>query len=152
MQQSSSIWTGELRFRKAISTSRFFRAILSAGVFAPPDSFHLVRVSHHRGRPAPDVPARTLFLRNRTTLSPYESPVVLITTGPFSISRNPVYLAMAAMLFGSAVVMGTILPFVFVVLFIAIIEVLFIPDEERMLEEIFGEEYREYKRDVRRGV
>jgi protein-S-isoprenylcysteine O-methyltransferase Ste14 len=95
---------------------------------------------------------RTLFLRNRTTLSPYESPVVLITTGPFRFSRNPVYLAMAAVLFGSAVVMGTLVAFVFPVLFIAIIELLFIPDEERRLEEIFGEEYREYKLRVRRWV
>jgi protein-S-isoprenylcysteine O-methyltransferase Ste14 len=37
-------------------------------------------------------------------------------------------------------------------LFIAIIEVLFIPDEERVLEEHFGEEYREYTRGVRRWV
>jgi protein-S-isoprenylcysteine O-methyltransferase Ste14 len=96
--------------------------------------------------------SRTQFLRNRTTLSPYESPAVLITTGPFRISRNPVYLAMAATLFGSAVVMGTLVPFVCVVLFIVIIELLFIPDEERRLEEIFGGEYREYKRRVRRWM
>jgi len=95
---------------------------------------------------------RALFLQNRTTLSPYESPTVLITTGPFCISRNPAYLAMAAILFGSAVLMGTLVPFVFPVLFIVIIEVLFIPDEERRLEEIFGEEYREYKREVGRWV
>jgi protein-S-isoprenylcysteine O-methyltransferase Ste14 len=95
---------------------------------------------------------RTQFLRNRTTLSPYESPVVLITTGPFRISRNPVYLAMTLILFGSAVVMGTLVPFVFTVLFIALIELLFIPDEERRLEELFGENYREYKRGVRRWV
>ena len=95
---------------------------------------------------------RALFLRNRTTLSPYETPAVLITTGPFRFSRNPVYLAMAALLFGSAVVLGTLMPFVFTVLFIAIIEVLFIPDEERRLEEVFGEEYREYKREVRRWM
>lgn len=95
---------------------------------------------------------RALFLRNRTTLSPYESPAVLITTGPFRFSRNPVYLAMAAILFGSAVAMGTLVPFVFVVLFIVIIEVLFIPDEERRLEELFGGEYREYKQKVRRWI
>ena len=95
---------------------------------------------------------RTQLLQNQTTLSPYESPVVLITTGPFRISRNPVYLAMAVILFGSAMVMGTLVPFVFTVLFIVIIEVLFIPDEERRLDEIFGEEYREYTRRVRRWI
>ncbi|MFA4861366.1 isoprenylcysteine carboxylmethyltransferase family protein [Methanoregula sp.] len=95
---------------------------------------------------------RVLFLQNRTTLSPYESPAVLITTGPFRISRNPVYLAMAAVLFGSAVVMGTLVPFVFTFLFIVIVEMLFIPFEERRLEEIFGDEYRDYKRRVRQWV
>ena len=95
---------------------------------------------------------RALFLRNRTTLSPYESPTVLITTGPFRFSRNPAYLAMALILLGSAVLMGTLVPFVFPVLFIAIIGVLFIPYEERVLEKNFGEEYREYTRGVRRWV
>ena len=95
---------------------------------------------------------RALFLRNRTTMSPYESPVVLITTGPFRFSRNPGYLAMALILLGSAVLMGTLVPFLFPVLFIVIIEVLFIPYEERVLEENFGEEYREYTRGVRRWV
>jgi protein-S-isoprenylcysteine O-methyltransferase Ste14 len=98
------------------------------------------------------VRCRALFLQNRTTLSPYESPAVLLTTGPFRISRNPVYLAMAVILFGSAVVMGTLAPFVFPVLFIVIMELLFIPDEEQQLDEIFGEEYRRYKREVRRWI
>jgi protein-S-isoprenylcysteine O-methyltransferase Ste14 len=95
---------------------------------------------------------RALFLQNRTTMSPYESPAVLITTGPFRFSRNPAYLAMVAILFGSAVLMGTLTPFVFPVVFIVIIEVLFIPDEERRLEEVFGGEYREYASKVRRWV
>jgi|GEM_PF-4522924 len=42
---------------------------------------------------------RSLFLQYRTTMSPYESPAVLLTTGPFRFSRNPAYLAMAAILF-----------------------------------------------------
>jgi protein-S-isoprenylcysteine O-methyltransferase Ste14 len=37
-------------------------------------------------------------------------------------------------------------------LFIVVIEVLFIPDEELRLEELFGEEYREYQRRVRRWI
>jgi protein-S-isoprenylcysteine O-methyltransferase Ste14 len=95
---------------------------------------------------------RSLFLQNQTTLSPYESPAFLITTGPFRLSRNPVYLTMAAILLGSAVVMGTLVPFVFTFVFIAIIDLLFIPDEEERLETIFGEEYRDYKKRVRRWI
>jgi protein-S-isoprenylcysteine O-methyltransferase Ste14 len=96
--------------------------------------------------------SRSLFLKNTTTLSPYESPTFLITTGPFRISRNPVYLAMAAILFGSAVLLGTLVPFVFTVLFIVIIGTLFIPDEEQSLETLFGGEFREYKKTVRRWI
>ncbi|MFA5267175.1 MAG: isoprenylcysteine carboxylmethyltransferase family protein [Methanoregula sp.] len=96
--------------------------------------------------------SRSLFLQNRTTMSPYESPAFLITTGPFRISRNPAYLAMAAILFGSAVVMGTLAPFVFPVLFIVITGTQFIPGEEERLEMIFGQEYRDYKKRVRRWI
>ena len=95
---------------------------------------------------------RSLFLQNRTTLSPYELPAFLITTGPFHVSRNPVYLAMAAMLFGSAVVMGTPVPFIFTGVFILIMDLLFIPGEEERLETIFGKEYRDYKKRVRRWI
>lgn len=95
---------------------------------------------------------RALFLHHRTTMSPYESPVVLITGGPFRFSRNPAYLAMALILLGSAVMMGTIPPFVFTALFIAIIDVLFIPYEEQRLADAFGGEYRQYRERVRRWV
>jgi len=95
---------------------------------------------------------RSLFLQNRTTLSPYESPAFLVTTGPFRVSRNPVYLAMGALLLGSAVLMGTVVPFVFTGLFILVMDRLFIPDEEERLETIFGEEYRDYKKRVRRWI
>lgn len=59
---------------------------------------------------------------------------------------------MTAMLFGSAVVMGTLITFIFTVLYILIIDTLFIPDEEQRLENIFGMEYREYKKKVRRWI
>jgi protein-S-isoprenylcysteine O-methyltransferase Ste14 len=59
---------------------------------------------------------------------------------------------MAAILLGGAVVMGTLVPFIFTVLYIVIIEILFIPDEEQRLEKIFGMEYREFKKKVRRWI
>jgi protein-S-isoprenylcysteine O-methyltransferase Ste14 len=62
------------------------------------------------------------------------------------------YLGMAAILLGTAVVFGTLVTFTFPVLFIMIIEMFIIPDEERKLEKIFGEQYREYKKTVRRWI
>ncbi len=96
--------------------------------------------------------SRSLFLKNKTTLSHFESPVSLVTSGPFRVSSNPMYLGMAAILLGTAVVLGTLVTFTFPVLFIMIIEMFIIPDEERKLEKIFGEQYREYKKTVRRWI
>lgn len=66
-----------------------------------------------------------------------------MTSGPFRLSRNPIYFGMAAILFGATGVMGTLVTLVFPVIFVALIEVFIIPGEERMLEKIFGERYRE---------
>jgi len=96
--------------------------------------------------------SRSLFLEGKTTLSPFESPTSLLTSGPFCISRNPIYLGMAAILLGIAMLLGTLVAFAFPVLFVVIIETLFIPGEEQNLEKIFGERYRKYKRTVRQWI
>ena len=61
--------------------------------------------------------SRSLFLKSKTTLSPYESPTSLVTSGPFHISRNPMYLGMAAILLGIAIFLGTLVTFTFPALF-----------------------------------
>jgi protein-S-isoprenylcysteine O-methyltransferase Ste14 len=96
--------------------------------------------------------SRSLFLRNTTTLQPSEEPTSLMTSGPFCLSRNPIYLGMASILVGVAVVQGTLVALAFPVIFVLLIEFFIIPGEERMLEKIFGERYREYKKSVRRWI
>ena len=96
--------------------------------------------------------SRSLFLRNSTTLQLSEEPTLLVTSGPFRLSRNPIYLGMASILLGVAVVQGTLVALVFPVLFITVIELFIIPGEERKLENLFGEPYREYKKSVRRWI
>lgn len=71
---------------------------------------------------------------------------------PFSISRHPMYLGMASILLGITFILGTVVSFVFPVLFVVAMELLFIPHEEEDLERIFGERYREYWGRVRRWV
>jgi protein-S-isoprenylcysteine O-methyltransferase Ste14 len=96
--------------------------------------------------------SRSLFLKNATTLQPSEEPTALVTSGPFRISRNPIYLGMASILFGVAVVLGTLVAFAFPVIFVTLIEFFIIPGEERKMEKIFGEPYRVYKKRVRRWI
>ena len=96
--------------------------------------------------------SRSLFVKNSTTLQPSEEPTSLVTSGPFRISRNPIYLGMAAILTGTALVMGTLVSCLFPILFVILIEFFIIPGEERMLEKQFGERYRTYKTAVRRWI
>ncbi|MDO9034931.1 MAG: isoprenylcysteine carboxylmethyltransferase family protein [Methanoregula sp.] len=94
----------------------------------------------------------SLFLKNATTLQPSEEPTLLVTSGPFRLSRNPIYLGMASILLGVAVLFGTLVTLAFPVIFVTLIEFFIIPGEERKLEKIFGEPYREYKKSVRRWM
>jgi protein-S-isoprenylcysteine O-methyltransferase Ste14 len=96
--------------------------------------------------------SRSLFLKNATTLQLSEEPTSLVTSGPFCLSRNPIYLGMVSILLGVAVVLGTLVVLVSPVIFIMLIELFIIPGEERTLEKIFGEPYREYKKSVRRWI
>ena len=93
-----------------------------------------------------------LFKQMMTTVKPHEHPTSLITTGPFRVSRHPMYVGMAAILLGIAVLLGSLSPFCTPLLYVILMEVLFIPKEEKNLEEAFGEEFFDYKREVRRWI
>jgi protein-S-isoprenylcysteine O-methyltransferase Ste14 len=96
--------------------------------------------------------ADALFKKKATTVKPYEDPSKLEVSGPFRISRHPMYLGMAAILFGSAVALGSLATFVLPMIYVIITELMFIRFEERNLERIFSSEYIEYKRKVRRWI
>jgi protein-S-isoprenylcysteine O-methyltransferase Ste14 len=93
-----------------------------------------------------------LFKNTKTTVKPYEQPTQLLISGPFRISRHPMYLGMALVLLGVAIVHGTLLSFAFPVVFGLVMERLFIPIEEANLERVFGRQYLEYKQRVRRWI
>ena len=82
----------------------------------------------------------------------HEKSSTLATSGPFKISRNPMYLSMVIWLMGLAVLLGSLSAFLFPLLFFLTANFLIIPLEEQSMEETFGERYREYKRHVRRWL
>ncbi|KQC13459.1 MAG: hypothetical protein APR56_05265 [Methanosaeta sp. SDB] len=94
----------------------------------------------------------SLFKKGRTTVKPQEMPSKLVVSGPFRISRHPMYLGMAAILLGEAVFLGSLTTFAFPPIFAVLMEVLFISKEEENLEKAFGKEYLDYKRRVRRWI
>ena len=93
-----------------------------------------------------------LFKKVNTTVKPFEKPSSLILRGPFKISRNPMYLGMALLLIGLGFVLGSITSFFGFVLFVAVMEIGFIRQEEKILLEVFGTGFEDYKKKVRRWV
>ncbi|WP_455210731.1 methyltransferase family protein [Kaarinaea lacus] len=76
----------------------------------------------------------------------------MITKGVFGISRHPMYLGMVLILFGIALLMGTLTPFFIVPIFALLMQNRFIVAEERMLEAKFGATWLDYKARVRQWM
>ncbi len=94
--------------------------------------------------------ADQLFKKESTTVKPFETPSLLMQTGPFKFSRNPMYLGMTLLLIGAGFILGSITSFSGAVLFVIAMEIIFIPQEESNLQEKFGDEFKNYKRSVKR--
>lgn len=77
---------------------------------------------------------------------------VLVTSGPFRFSRNPMYLGMLLWLTGLAVLLGSLIAFVFPVLFFLLAHCLIIPMEEKKMEQAAKEQYTIYRKHVRRWL
>ncbi len=93
-----------------------------------------------------------LFSRHGTSIRPGAESDVLIRTGLYRYSRNPIYLSMVLMQAGFALEMGALSPFLPIVPFLWWIQRRFIRLEESMLHERFGEEYERYCGEVRRWI
>ncbi len=76
----------------------------------------------------------------------------LVTGGPFRFTRNPMYLGILAAMIGLAFVIGTIPAFVAAGLFFVFVNFISIPFEEAKMQRQFGEDYRAYKKRVRRWL
>lgn len=92
------------------------------------------------------------FRRARTPIDPYMPSEVIVTDGPYRLTRNPGYLGMVLTYAGIAIVSNA--PWVLVPLpvAIAIIDRGVIQREEHYLERKFGMPYVDYKRRVRRWI
>jgi protein-S-isoprenylcysteine O-methyltransferase Ste14 len=93
-----------------------------------------------------------LFRQKETTIKPFQESSYLVKEGLFNFSRNPIYLGMIITLIGVWIFLGSLTPVFMIPIFTVLIQEMFIKEEERMLEEKFGEQYQEYKTSVRRWI
>ena len=92
------------------------------------------------------------FRKRGTTHRPGEKPSVLVTTGLFRYTRNPIYLGFLLVSIGFAIYMAAITAFASPILFFIAIDGTVIPKEEAILLQVFGKDYIEYKARVRRWI
>lgn len=78
------------------------------------------------------------------------SPNRLLTSGPYSFSRNPMYVGWMLIHLGIAILLNSVWLLVFLVIAFVYIHYFEIPTEEHELGEKFGEEYKLYSDQVRR--
>jgi len=62
------------------------------------------------------------------------------------------YLGMCVILLGATIILGSIITFLSPILFVILMEIIFISFEDKNLEEAFGEDYINYKKKVRRWI
>ena len=93
-----------------------------------------------------------LFKQADTDLIPFREVRALVTTGVYRYTRNPMYLGMALVLLGCAIVLGVATAFVVPVVFVVIIQYRFILPEEQLLRELFPEDFPRYCQQVRRWI
>ncbi len=109
---------------------------------------------------SPLVVAGVLLIRwsSRTMLragvdpNPYEPTTAIVATGPYTVSRNPIYVSATVVYVGIAFVVNTVWPIIFLPLGISLLYYGVIAREESYMKKVFGDEYLKYKARVRRWI
>jgi protein-S-isoprenylcysteine O-methyltransferase Ste14 len=95
----------------------------------------------------------TLFARvGGGTLAPWDPTQRLVAVGPYRYLRNPMITGVAAVIAGEALLTGSRVLALWLVVFVAINFLYFVLFEEPALERRFGDPYREYKARVPRWI
>ncbi len=93
-----------------------------------------------------------LFLRARTSPLPMRPTSSLVLSGPYRWTRNPMYLAMLLVYLGIALLFDVLWALLLSPVVVLLVGRMVIAREERYLEGKFGDEYRQYRAQVRRWI
>ena len=104
------------------------------------------------GALAIDIAAMRTLSRSKTTVMPNKAADHLVTNGPFSFTRNPIYLGNTMLMIGIGLVSGIAWLIALAPAAAFATQKLAIEREERHLEARFGKKFRDYARKVRRWI
>ncbi len=107
--------------------------LILGGVIVLLDAF--VRFARADGTPAPPVPTAHLVI-----------------VGPYRFVRNPMYVAVVAIILGQALLFGSLWTLVYLALATTAVALFVKFYEEPTLERTYGDEYRTYKANVRAWI
>ena len=94
------------------------------------------------------------FKKQKTTVNPIsiEKASSLVISGIFKYSRNPMYLGMSFVLLGLTFKFNVIGGLLFTGIFMSFITIFQIKPEEVAMEKLFGQEWKDYTKNVRRWL
>ncbi|AYO14912.1 isoprenylcysteine carboxylmethyltransferase family protein [Vibrio owensii] len=94
------------------------------------------------------------FRKAKTTVNPVkpETASLVVDTGVFAYTRNPMYVALLLVIIAIGLWWQHLSVILCGVLFVAYMNRYQIKPEERALERLFGEDYLDYKNQVRRWI
>jgi len=90
--------------------------------------------------------------RAGTAILPHHKARHLVTSGPFKLSRNPIYLGNVVLLSAFGLILGSLWMFIVAAIAAFAEQKLGIEREEAHLEQRFGNAWRVYKKKVRRWI
>lgn len=97
-------------------------------------------------------PAVLSFWRAKTSPKPWKPTTALVTDGPYRLTRNPMDLGFSLLDLGISFWVNSAWPVVCLPLILVVMQRAVIAREEAYLETLFGDEYRDYRRRVRRWL
>ena len=113
---------------------------------------HAIGIAIVAGGAALLLPAPLMFLWRRTTLVPHRAARSLVTTGPYRVTRNPMYVALTALYVGASLALDQLVALPFLAFPLWVLATKTIPFEEATMERAFGDEFRAYCTRVRRWL
>jgi protein-S-isoprenylcysteine O-methyltransferase Ste14 len=91
-------------------------------------------------------------IRHKTTIVPHHAVAALVTSGPYKLTRNPMYTGLAIQYIGGALLVQSWWPLLVLPVVLVVVRFLVIGPEEEYLTGLFGATYTDYCARVRRWL